>query len=399
MIKASQFVEQLHAHGFEQYVGVPCSYLRPFINYVIDDPKLDYIGAASEGEAIGIGMGTYLGGRKTVAMCQNSGLGNMINPLTSLCHPFQIPLLLIVTWRGQPGIKDEPQHELMGEVTPKMLETIGVPWSLFPTEVDQMDEVLDQAEAHLAKASTPYALIMQKGSVEPHEITNRQSADFSQNQSVATPEEKGTTNCELPTRTEALEQIVSQLPADAVVIATTGKTGRELYTIRDHESHIYVVGGMGTASAIGLGVAHSRPDRKVVVIDGDGSLLMKMGALATIGFYRPENLVHIVLDNERHDSTGGQDTVSSIVRFDTIAQASNYRSVGFARGKDDFECTISRIMNEKGPVLLHAKIQPGSPEELGRPSIRPHEVKERMMKFLGTYPSDLVAQIGRTKAK
>ena len=166
------------------------------------------------------------------------------------------------------------------------------------------------------------------------------------------------------------------------MIATTGKTGRELFTIADRPNHLYVVGGMGTASAIGLGITLARPEQPVVVIDGDGAALMKLGTLSTVGFYQPRNLLHIILDNESHDSTGGQQTASPVVDFAAIAQAANYRQAISLDGRNDLGAAVRKLRNEPGPSLLHVKIRPGSPDNLGRPTVKPHEVKERFMHFL-----------------
>ncbi|HOB34076.1 MAG TPA: thiamine pyrophosphate-binding protein, partial [Verrucomicrobiota bacterium] len=166
-------MEPLRRLGYSQYTGVPCSYLKPFINYVISDPALDYIGAASEGEAVGISMGAYLGGRKTVTMCQNSGLGNMVNPLTSLNYPFRIPTLLITTWRGEPGRPDEPQHVLMGQITHRLLETMQIPWLPFPSEPAQVESAMTQAEASIKERSLPFAFVMSEGSVAEHDLAGQ----------------------------------------------------------------------------------------------------------------------------------------------------------------------------------------------------------------------------------
>src|SRR5688572_3412037 len=160
MIEAASFIEQLRSRGYSHYAGVPCSYLKPFINYVIDDSSLNYTGATSEGEAVGISMGSFLAGRKTVTMCQNSGLGNMVNPLTSLNYPFRVPTLLITTWRGEPGHPDEPQHVLMGQITHQLLETIRIPWLPFPSDAAKIDEVIGQADASMQEHELPFALVM-----------------------------------------------------------------------------------------------------------------------------------------------------------------------------------------------------------------------------------------------
>lgn len=379
MIPASAFIEHLRSLGYTQYAGVPCSYLKPFINYVIGDQTLDYIGATSEGEAVGITMGAYLGGRKTVTMCQNSGLGNMVNPLTSLNYPFQIPTLLITTWRGEPGRPDEPQHVLMGQITHKLLETMQIPWLPFPDEETKIAEVMAKAEASMQATKLPFALVMSDGSIDECELKDqaqpaRVQTEVKQQLKLQTPQRM--------IRTEALQAILESLEGNEAVIATTGKTGRELFTIEDRPNNLYVVGGMGTASGIGFGLAQAQPKLPVVVIDGDGAALMKLGALATIGYYQPKNLLHIILDNESHDSTGGQRTVSGLVDFASIAAAANYRYAVSADDPADVRAAVKELRSKGGPALLHVKIRAGSPKNLGRPTVKPHEVKERFMKFV-----------------
>ena len=381
MISAFSFIDQLRGLGYSQYAGVPCSFLTPLINYVINDPTLNYVGAASEGEAVGITFGAFLAGRKTVTMCQNSGLGNMVNPLTSLNYPFHVPTLLIVTWRGQPEVKDEPQHEQMGKIMHRLLETMEIPCLPFPASESEIAKTMEEAEASMKQRKRPFALVMQKGSVAPHPLSGRLECksiktDLHENLS-------GNRN-ERPTRTAAIELVLEALAGDEAIIATTGKTGRELFTISDRANHLYVVGGMGTASAIGLGVAHTLPRQPVVVIDGDGAALMKLGALATIGFYQPSNLLHVILDNEAHDSTGGQRTASGVVRFAAVAAAANYRSAFAADRSEEIRQAVRLLRHRPGPSLLHVKIQPGSPEKLGRPTVKPHEVKERFSQFLSS---------------
>jgi len=379
MITASSFLEHLRKLGYSQYAGVPCSFLKPFINYVIDDPSLDYVGASSEGEAIGITMGAALAGRRTVALCQNSGLGNMVNPLTSLNHPFRIPTLLITTWRGEPGVKDEPQHDLMGRITHRLLETMEIPWLPFPKDELEIAATMETAEVSMAKRSKPFALVMSEGSVAEHElrgqaVPRRVACDVKRWPSRAPGERM--------IRTEALGVLLESLGGDEAILGTTGKTGRELFTIEDRPNHLYVVGGMGAASAIGLGLAHALPRQPVVVIDGDGAALMKMGNFSTIGCYQPENLLHVLLDNESHDSTGGQRTASGIVDFAGVAAATNYRHAFAAESEADVREALKVARERSGPTLVHVRIRPGSPKNLGRPTVQPHEVKERFMAFL-----------------
>jgi len=376
MIEAQAFVDRLCEAGYTHYSGVPCSFLKPFINYVINTDTLDYVAAASEGEAVGISLGAHLAGRKTVTMCQNSGLGNMVNPLTSLNYPFRVPGILIVTWRGQPGLPDEPQHEQMGAITHQLLETMDIPWRTFPEEESEIEAAIAEAETSIEKNQRPFAFVMKKGSVAPHALTNQENTELLRARPETYPSGEKTT------RTGAITSILNSLGGDEVVVATTGKTGRELFTVADKANHLYVVGGMGTASAIGLGINHARPDQRVVVLDGDGAALMKLGVFTTIGRYQPKGLIHIILDNEQHDSTGGQSTASSNTDFAGIAAASNYRHVFSVERQEDISAVIKTLSNQSGPALIHIKIRPGSPENLGRPTVKPHEVKERFMKFI-----------------
>ncbi|MBI3880705.1 MAG: phosphonopyruvate decarboxylase [Verrucomicrobia bacterium] len=379
MISAASFIEHLRGMGYSQYAGVPCSFLKPFINYVIDDPSLNYLGAASEGEAVGITLGAYLAGRKTVTMCQNSGLGNMVNPLTSLNFPFRVPTLLITTWRGEPGVKDEPQHELMGQITHRLLETMDIPWAAFPKTEEEIAPTMAKAEASMRERSKPFALVMSQDSVAEHELKNQKLPTPVK---CAVKTHAPATDAEAMIRTEALQVILEALDGNEAILGTTGKTGRELFTIADRPNHLYVVGGMGTASAIGFGVAQALPKQPVVVIDGDGAALMKLGSFATIGYYQPANLLHVILDNEAHDSTGGQRTASGIVNFAAVAAATNYRHAISASRREDVREAVKFLRHQSGPSLLHVKIKTGSPKNLGRPTVKPHEVKERFMAFL-----------------
>ena len=356
---------------------MPCSFLTPFINRVIDDPGLAYTGATSEGEAVGISFGAYLAGSRTVTMCQNSGLGNMVNPLTSLNYPFRVPTLLITTWRGEPGVADEPQHEQMGRIMHRLLDTLEIPWLPFPRGEAAIPGVLAEADAHMRESQRPFALVMSKDSVAPNPLLPQPA-----HSRVGTTLTEHEDSSERLTRTQALKLILEELPGGEAIIATTGKTGRELFTVADRPGHLYVVGGMGTASAIGLGVASTLPRQRVVVIDGDGAALMKLGSLATIGWQQPANLLHIILDNEAHDSTGGQRTAAGVTRFAAVGAAANYRTAIFAVRPEDISQAIRAAVAEPGPTLLHIKIRLGSPENLGRPTIAPHEVKERFMAFL-----------------
>jgi phosphonopyruvate decarboxylase len=376
MIAADDFIEPARARGFGFYTGVPCSFLGPFINRAIAHPKLDYVGAASEGEAVAIAAGAWLAGGKTVVMCQNSGLGNTVNPLTSLNFSFKIPTLLIVTWRGQPGLKDEPQHELMGQITGAMLDVIRVSHRPFPKEAKNIPQAIGEACDVMERTSLPAAFIMEKDSVRDEGL-EKKPLPVRPHGHVQDLTERG----QRPARAKILERLLAEIPAHAAIIATTGKCGRELFTLADRKQHLYQVGSMGGASPMGFGVArHAK--RPVVVLDGDGAALMKLGAFATIGAYAPANLVHVVLDNGVHDSTGGQATVSPSVDFARIAAACGYPSAFACDGAEGFARALKAALAKDGPHLIHVRIAPGSLEKLGRPTVSPPEVARRFQRFL-----------------
>ncbi|PCE24058.1 phosphonopyruvate decarboxylase [Paraburkholderia acidicola] len=400
MIEAAQFVEAARERGFDWYAGVPCSYLTPFINYVLQDPSLHYVSAANEGDAVALIAGVALGGdvkggvagrtRRGVTMMQNSGLGNAVSPLTSLTWTFRLPQLLIVTWRGQPGVPDEPQHALMGPITPAMLETMEIPWETFPTEADAIGPALDRAIAYMDETGRPYALVMQKGSVAPYEL-KQAPAVAREAAPAARTVTRGVAADALPTRQQALQRVIAHTPVDStVVLASTGFCGRELYALDDRPNQLYMVGSMGCLTPFALGLALARPDLQVVALDGDGAALMRMGAFATLGAYGPANLTHVLLDNGAHDSTGGQATVSPQVSFAGVAAACGYASA--VEGDDlavldDTLATLaapeSASTATRGSRFVRLAIKRGTPDGLPRPTITPPDVKTRLMRHIG----------------
>jgi phosphonopyruvate decarboxylase len=376
-IPAKAFVETAKLAGFSLYTGVPCSYVKPFINYVIDAPDLSYIGAANEGDAVAIATGAELGGKRAIAMMQNSGLGNAVSPLTSLNAIFKIPTLMIVTLRGEPGgPKDEPQHELMGQITTKMLETMNVGWTYFPTEESEVGGAIEKAIGHMKQTDMPFAFVMKKDSVASHKLTSKPTPrDFST--VAAGPEVAFPANvADRPSRGEALRALQSAVSPDDLIVATTGFTGRELYACEDRPNQLYMVGSMGCASTFGLGLAWAQPKRRVIVLDGDGALLMRLGCLATIGYERPANLVHVLLDNEAHDSTGTQSTVTHSVDLGACARGCGYPNVQRLASAGDLEKAIAD--RSAGLRFLHLKTKPGAPDDLPRPKITPREVQQRL---------------------
>ena len=377
MIEADAFLEPARERGFDFYSGVPCSFLTPFINRAIGHPKLHYVGAASEGEAVAIAAGAWLAGKRGVTMCQNSGLGNTVNPLTSLAYPFRIPILLITTWRGQPGHADEPQHELMGRITDRLLDDMEIPHRPFPKEAAAIPKALEEANREMTAFERSFAFIMEKDSVRNYDLDQpRRTLPL-----PGTRHDLGEGG-RRPIRSEVLTAFLELVTEDAAVIATTGKCGRELFTLADREQHLYQVGSMGCASGLALGVALN-VKRPVIVLDGDGAALMKMGTLATIGAYAPRNLLHVLLDNGTHDSTGGQATVSESVDFAAIALACGYPHAFAADTLKGFQAAFQEAASLAGPTFLHLRIRPGSLNKLGRPTVKPADVARRFRTFVG----------------
>jgi phosphonopyruvate decarboxylase len=384
MIEAREFVEAARERGFEWWAGVPCSYLSPFINYVLQDPSLRYLSMANEGDAVALIAGVALagGGRRGVAMMQNSGLGNAVSPLTSLTWTFRLPQLLIVTWRAQPGVPDEPQHALMGPITPKMLETMEIPWELFPSRSDAIGPALERAAAYMAETGRPYALVMQKGTVAPFALKGA-ATEVARHSNPAILEPLRLSPDARPSRRQALQEVVAHTPTGSTaVLASTGFCGRQLYAIEDRPNQLYMVGSMGCVVPLALGLALARPDLRVVALDGDGAALMRMGAFATVGAYGPPNLQHLLLDNGVHDSTGGQATVSGNVSFAQIAAA-----CGYASSLETDEVARIGAWLESPPLggarFARLFIRAGAPEGLPRPSVTPVDVKTRLMQHFG----------------
>jgi phosphonopyruvate decarboxylase len=378
VIEASQFVGAAKGLGFNFWVGVPCSFLTPFINYTIGDQDLTYISSANEGDAVAAATGAALGGHRAVAMMQNSGLGNAVSPLTSLNYVFRIPVLLIITLRGEPGKPDEPQHELMGQITPELLETMQIPWDWFPDQEEDIEHALQAAVSHMDSSGRPYALIMKKGMVAPYALGQVSAFE----KAVATNTDNNVNTVpDAPSRHEVLTELVAAAGvADTVLIASTGFSGRELYVVDDRPNQLYMVGSMGCAASLGLGLSLVLPDKKVIVIDGDGAALMRLGNMATIGAYAGGNFYHLLLDNHVHESTGGQATVSSAVDFPAMACACGYRNV--LRVTDDGR-DFNGFLHSQAPAFMYLETRRGVPEGLPRPAVKPAAVARRLMRQIG----------------
>ncbi|NQT46819.1 MAG: phosphonopyruvate decarboxylase [Candidatus Omnitrophica bacterium] len=366
MISCEKIHKVFEKNNIGYFTGVPDSILKEWISYIVDnEDKLVHRIAANEGAAIGHAAGYYLStGKIGVVYMQNAGLGNAVNPLTSLTDNdvFGIPMLLIIGWRGEPGKKDAPQHAKMGKVMLPLLDTLGISYEILNAK--NINDQIKSAKEKAERENIPVALIVKRDFFSEYiEKKNRQKT------------------LEL-SREEAIYTIVDTFNGDEIVVATTGKISRELFECRQargqkHNGDFYVVGSMGHASAIAMEIACQRPEKKVYLFDGDGALIMHAGTMATIGYYAPENLFHIVFDNCCHESTGGQPTVSDKIDIATIARGCNYKNANICFRKEDI---IRKVRGfKKGPVALIIKVKKGSRVDLGRPKISPRDNKKEFM--------------------
>ncbi|AEB10093.1 phosphonopyruvate decarboxylase [Desulfobacca acetoxidans] len=367
MVDAIELIEFFDNLGFGPYTGVPCSLLNPLISYLERDSNRLYVAAASEGEAMGIAAGWNLAGRQPVILMQNSGFGNAVNPLTSLQLIYHFPCLLVISWRGEPGRPDAVQHRIMGLKMPGLLALLGLSYTVLTGDWEVDREKLQWLQGQMTVLNQPAALIVPRGTIAP--VTKY----------IQQPQRS-------LKRQEAIAIICQTLRGDELLISTTGKISRELYNTKDAGNNFYMVGSMGCASAIGLGLALAQPQRRVVVLDGDGACLMKMGNLSTIGHYRPANLIHLVLDNEAYDSTGGQASNSATASLSGVAKEAGYRTAQQVSDPEALTERLQTILGQPGPHFLLIKVATGAAVDLPRPSLTPPEMKDRFQTVLKTYP-------------
>lgn len=377
MLDTAEFGALLGQRGFDFFSGVPCSYLKNLINFAINER--DYVAAANEGDAVAIATGAYLGGRKSVVLMQNSGLANAVSPLTSLNPIFRLPVLGFVSLRGAPGEKDEPQHRLMGQVTGALLDTMAVAWEYLSPDPVEAACQLERADSSIGEGNSFFFVVLKDtfSAVKLARQAARSSGARSNPPTLRQPEGK-------PTRRDVLQVVVATAAPETALLAATGFAGRELYEIGDQARNFYMVGSMGCAGSLGLGLALARPERPVLVIDGDGAALMRMGALATNGYYSPPNLLHILLDNGCHESTGGQATVSPNVQWSAVASACGYPVCAQIAGLAELADSIRAWQDSPQLTFLAVAIRTGAPESLSRPTVTPEEVAARLMQFLGS---------------
>lgn len=377
MLDCAAFYQLLNRHGIEFFTGVPDSLLKDILAYFADNtPPERNIVAANEGNAIALAAGYHLAtGKAGLVYMQNSGLGNSVNPLTSLADPdvYSLPMLLVVGWRGEPGVKDEPQHVKQGRVTLGLLETLEIPHTILPADDAGADAALRVATDSMRERNAPYALVVRKGTFEPYSLKPRSCPDYEM------------------AREQALKLVVDRLPDDGIVVSTTGKTSRELFEYREergagHARDFLTVGSMGHSSQIALGIALAKPDRAVFCLDGDGAVIMHAGALAIVGERSPANFRHIVFNNGAHDSVGGQPTCGFNIDITAIARASGYRSVLRAQTPGQLRDGLDQLLTAEGPSLLEIRVQKGARKDLGRPTTTPIENKRAFMEFVDRRP-------------
>lgn len=370
MIEPKHFVECLAAQGIDYYVGVPDSLLKDFCAYVDDYCMAGkHTITANEGNAVAMASGYYMAtGRSAVVYMQNSGLGNTVNPITSIADKevYSIPMLLVIGWRGEPNVKDEPQHIKQGRITPQQLDLLEIPYKIVDKN-SVPEEMAKWASEQLQQISAPVALLVKKDAFASYKSQRRSRTGWSLG------------------REEALNALLP-LIGDACVVSTTGKTSREVFELRvarkEQQRDFLTVGGMGHTLSIALGLAMGKPNKKVVCIDGDGSALMHLGALPIVGNISPANLIHVVLNNAAHESVGGQPTVAGSIDFKAIALACGYKSYAIASSLEEINCHWVTLSNQEGPVMLEVRIATGSRNDLGRPTSSPIQNKQAFMEWV-----------------
>ena len=372
MIRPEFFIEALREKGIDCFAGVPDSLLKNICAYITDhfDAAHNII-AANEGAAVGLAAGHYLAtGQPACVYMQNSGEGNIINPLASLTDQevYNIPVLLLIGWRGRPGVHDEPQHVKQGKVTTGLLNVMGVNYEVLSKEEDKAAKQIDKAAKALANKEV-FALVIEKDTFEDYKLQNVEVNDLTMS------------------REEAIQTVAAELGDKDCIVSTTGMISRELFEYRaamnqGHERDFLTVGSMGHASQIALGIALAQPDRRVWCFDGDGAAIMHMGSMAIVANKAPKNYVHVVFNNGAHDSVGGQPTVGLKIDLPAVAKAVGYKACYTVETKEYLAELLNKVKATDGPILLEVKVKKGNRKDLGRPTTTPIQNKEALMDFL-----------------
>lgn len=374
MLSPKIFIESLAAKGVDFFAGVPDSLLKnvcAFISDTLDDRH--NIIAANEGAAVGLAAGHYLAtGHIPCVYMQNSGEGNAINPLASLTDKevYGIPVLLVIGWRGEPGVHDEPQHVKQGKITLPLLDAMGIRHEILSQDETEFRSQLDGAVRHMSETGEAFAFIVRKNTFEPYTLQRHEVNEYPLS------------------REEAIQKVAASLSAKDVIVSTTGMISRELFEYRTaqgqgHERDFLTVGSMGHASQIALGIALEKTDRRVWCFDGDGAALMHLGSVAIIADKAPENFVHVIFNNGAHDSVGGQPTVGLKVNLAGIAKAAGYKDAVSVTIAEDLGSALKVLKTMRGPVLLEVRVHRGNRKDLGRPTTTPIQNRDALMEFMG----------------
>lgn len=373
MVRPEFFVNTLKEYGIDFYAGVPDSLLKNICAYITDNlPAEQNIIAANEGGAMGIAAGYHLAtGKVPVVYMQNSGEGNIINPLASLTDKevYNIPVLLVIGWRGRPGVKDEPQHVKQGKVTTGLLNVMGVNYAILPKDEVEATKQIKIAVDYMKATNECYALVIEKDTFDSYKLQNVEINNLTM------------------TREDAIRKVAASIEDTACIVSTTGMISRELFEARTawnqgHERDFLTVGSMGHASQIALGIALQKPERKVYCFDGDGASLMHMGNMAITASMNCKNYVHVVFNNGAHDSVGGQPTVGLKIDLCGVAKAVGYKATYSVDTMEQLETVLAEVKNAEGPVLLQVCVKKGNRKDLGRPTTTPVQNKEALMFFL-----------------
>ena len=373
MIRPEFFIEKLRENGIDCFAGVPDSLLKNICAYITDHCDAEHnIIAANEGAAVGLAAGHYLAtGQPACVYMQNSGEGNIINPLASLTDPevYNIPVLLLIGWRGRPGVHDEPQHVKQGKVTTPLLDAMQIGHEVLTDNPQDLEEQLKRVVEAIHTKNEPFALIVKKGTFEPYSLNKSTASGWQMS------------------RENAIQLVTRNLREDDVVVSTTGMISRELFEFREqrqegHAHDFLTVGSMGHASQIALGISLFKPERRVFCFDGDGASLMHLGSWGIAGANASTNFYHIVFNNSAHDSVGGQPTVGSSVDFPAIAKACGYRTALSVETEQELKDAMGRLDSLKAPLLLEIKVAKGARKDLGRPTTTPIQNKNDLMNLL-----------------
>ena len=373
MIRPSYFYNLLIKNGTDFFAGVPDSLLKNFCAYITDTaPAEKHIISANEGSATALACGYHFAtGKIPLIYMQNSGEGNMVNPMLSIADKdvYSVPMLIVIGWRGEPGVHGEPQHVKQGKVTCDLLDAMKIPFEVLSENEDDLPAQFEKAYKYIKDNNAQYAFVIRKGTFDEYKLQNNIPVEGKMS------------------REEAIEKIILNADSSTAFVSTTGMASRELYELRDkynqgHEKDFLTVGGMGHASQIALSIAMQKKDRQIYCIDGDGASIMQMGGMATIGSRKPSNYVHFVLNNGAHDSVGGQPTVGRQIDLCAIAAGCGYENVVKVETPEELEAVLRDYETKDKLTFVEVMVTKGARKDLGRPKSTPAENKEALMSFL-----------------